>query len=95
MSLWTADGGTTVLAPMPAPNGITDPAVVRFMEVVMDALKTKTAGQLANLLVRDGFIEVTQARKVNRWVAGTSAPDHHATVYLLQKAGLLKKQIFE
>jgi hypothetical protein len=86
-------GGTTVLAPMPATNGVTDPAVVRFMQVVMDALKTKTAGQLANLLVRDGFIEVTQARKVNRWVAGTSAPDHHATVYLLEKANLLKKRI--
>jgi hypothetical protein len=93
MSLWAGSDATIVVAEMPAPNDLTDEAVVRFMQVVMGELGTSTAGQLANLLARDGFIEATQARKVNRWVAGTSAPDHHATVYLLQKADLLKKQI--
>jgi hypothetical protein len=59
------------------------------MREVMDALGVETAGQLVNLLVREGFIEPSQSRKVNRWVAGTSSPDFHSTMWLLERAGRL------
>jgi hypothetical protein len=77
-------------ARMPGAKGESDPEVIRFMRRVMDALDVKTAGQLADLLVREGSMNVSQTRKINRWVAGTSAPDHHATILLLERAGLLK-----
>lgn len=55
----------------------------------MAAIGVENASQLVTLLIREGLLEYTEARKVFRWCTGESAPNHEATVMLLERAGLL------
>lgn len=67
-----------------------DPDVRAFMREIMDAVGVRTAGELTNLLAAEGILRATELRKVHRWVAGTSAPSHRATMILLRRAGKLE-----
>lgn len=69
-----------------------DPVVIAFMERVMAALKMDTP-QLQQALVDDKYLRVSQIRSVNRWVAGTAAPNFRSTLYLLERAQLLKPEV--
>jgi hypothetical protein len=67
-----------------------DPEVQAFMRRVMEAIGVDTAGELTNLLAREGVLQATDLRKVHKWVRGESAPNHKATLRLLERAGLLE-----
>jgi hypothetical protein len=67
-----------------------DPEVQAFMRRIMDALGVQTAGELTNLLAHEGVLQATDLRKVHRWVSGESAPNHKATLRLLERANYLK-----
>lgn len=69
-----------------------DPAVAAFMAQVMAGMRVKTAGELIDRMLEAGAVKRSQTRKINRWVAGESAPDHESTLWLLREARLLRKR---
>ena len=70
-------------------NGNGDPEVREFMRRVMEELDVDTADQLADLLTAEHLFRASELRKMHRWVTGENAPNHHATMRLLRRAGFL------
>jgi len=70
-------------------ESVRHPESVMFMRCVMEALGVATVQQLVNLLAREGLLDATELRKIQKWNSGATSPRFASALLLLRRAGLL------
>jgi hypothetical protein len=74
---------------METAESVHHPDAVTFMRCVMEAIGVTTIPQLVNMLAREGLLDATELRKIQKWNEGKTSPSFDRTMLLLRRAGFL------